>query len=359
VIGIAQLLRESGLDARQKDLVDLIIESSDQQVAIISDLLDYSKIEAGQMSVDTTPFDLHALLAGAVATFRSQAWGKGLSLELDVDDSVPVAVASDPLKINQILTNLLSNAVKFTPSGGQVLVQASAIGTEVELSVADSGIGMSEEQIGIVLVPFSQGDASITRRYGGTGLGLAICKDLVDLLGGRLEFTSQEGEGSTFRVLLPFEGASGAATDTASGEPGHDFDGSDVLDVLVAEDNRVNARVITALLESSGCRPTVVPDGAQAVAEYTARAFDLVVLDLHMPVMDGISVAEFIRAHEREHGISAHQVVALTADVHEATRRRCMAAGFSEFLTKPVGKPEVLRMVARARELRLSRAAGQ
>lgn len=348
VIGIAQLLKETPLEGRQLELVDLIIESGSQQVAIITDLLDYAKIEAGQAEVEQRLFDFPEMLANVVGTYQAQAYRGGVTLELTPVPSVLGGVVSDSLKISQILSNLISNAIKFTPRGGSVTVTADRMGRDVHLTVADTGIGMSAEQVEKLFAPFSQADASITRRYGGTGLGLAICHDLVTLLGGELSVESTEGAGTRFGLRLPI--AEDVAIDGDHDGAEVDWDSEvgsrETLAVLVAEDNKVNAMVISAMLESLNCRVTLTSDGAEAVAAYLAEDFDLLLLDLHMPVMDGLKVVELVRTHERSRGLVGIPIVAFTADAYDETRRACLAAGFSEFLTKPALKKDVAQVVA-------------
>ncbi|MDQ1307831.1 MAG: hypothetical protein QG671_3665 [Actinomycetota bacterium] len=262
---------------------------------------------------------------------------------------------SESLKISQVLSNLLSNAIKFTPSGGSVLVTADLAGRDLHLSVADTGIGMSAEQLQKLFAPFSQADASITRRYGGTGLGLAICRDLVTLLGGELSVESAEGVGTQFGLRLPLavDSPTEVDPDPAVDRWPAELGSEAALEVLVAEDNKVNAMVISAMLESLNCRVTLTSDGAEAVAAYLAEEFDLLLLDLHMPVMDGLKVVELVRSHERSHGLAGVPIVAFTADAYDETRQVCLAAGFSEFLTKPALKEDVARVVADAFQVRL------
>ncbi|HQZ84873.1 MAG TPA: ATP-binding protein [Actinomycetota bacterium] len=355
VIGIAQLLKDTQLDRRQLELVELIVESGSQQVAIITDLLDYAKIEAGEAEVEQRSFDFSGLLTNVVGTYQAQAFRSGVRLELAPVPADLGRVVSDSLKISQVLSNLLSNAIKFTPRGGSVLVTADLAGRDVHLSVADTGIGMSAEQLQKLFAPFSQADASITRRYGGTGLGLAICRDLVTLLGGELSVESAEGVGTQFGLRLPLAVDSPAEVDPdpAADRWPAELGSKAALEVLVAEDNKVNAMVISAMLESLNCRVTLTCDGAEAVAAYLAQEFDLLLLDLHMPVMDGLKVVELVRSHERSHGLAGVPIVAFTADAYDETRQVCLAAGFSEFLTKPALKEDVARVVADAFQVRL------
>lgn len=357
VIGVAQLLREEVESARERELVDLIIESGNQQVAIISDLLDYAKIESGQMSVERRQFDLSRVLGNVTATFTAQAGRRGVELVTDIDPAVPRAVISDSVKLSQILFNLLGNAVKFTAAGGTVTLQVGlqnpgetlADGMpRLRFEVRDSGIGMSAEQVDRLFTPFMQADASVTRRFGGTGLGLVITRELVTLLDGELSVQSELGLGSTFTVTLPLRLAVPAAAPVTPRAPAAPEAGDmPARRILVAEDNRINALVVRRMLEGLGATVQVVGDGREAVAAWdTAELpFDLVLLDLHMPEMDGMAAVARIRALEAEGSQAPTPVVALTADAFEETRRSCLAAGFDSFLTKPLDRELLTRLV--------------
>jgi signal transduction histidine kinase/ActR/RegA family two-component response regulator len=368
VIGVAQLLREEVAGARERELVDLIIESGNQQVAIISDLLDYSKIESGQVSLERRRFDLNRILANVTATFHAQAQRCGVQLTTEISPSLPSLVISDSVKISQILFNLVGNAVKFTPAGGMVTLRAAAVTTpepqggpggqaKVRFDVIDTGIGMSPAQQERLFTPFMQADATITRKFGGTGLGLVITRELVELLGGSLEVHSSQGAGSRFTACLPLTLAGETpalpkgTTEPAPGDPMNPPEAPKtthprVQRVLVAEDNRINALVVRRLLEAQGVVVDVVADGQQALSAWEQRRYDLVLLDLHMPGMGGIATVTRIRAAEARDSLAPTQVVALTADAFEETRRTCLAAGFDSFLTKPLDRQELARLIA-------------
>lgn len=359
VIGMAEVLRASDLTADQREMVDLIIEAGTQQVDIVTDILDYASIESGGLSAKIERTDLAALVAAAVAPFRSRAQAKGLQLRIaEPEPAAPATVDTDPAKLRHLLNTLLSNAVKFTPTGGTVTVALGRLDAHPVIHVADTGIGMPPEVVDGLFEPFAQADTSITRRFGGTGLGLAICRELAGVLGGRIDVSSQEGVGSTFTVVLPAidDGAGSAPADAAAPHGSEapaavDPPGSEApLRVLVADDNTINAIVVTKMLSGFGCDVTTVADGAAAIEAFDAGEFDLLLLDLHMPERDGTEVVRHVRATEARGGRSAeHVVVALTADALEETRRRCLAAGFSEFLTKPVRRQVIAEVVQRAR----------
>lgn len=375
VIGVAQLLRDVVTEPRARELVDLIIESGNQQVAIISDLLDYSKIEAGQMSVERRAFDLNRMLSNLVATFSAQAANRGIRLVTELAADLPRTAISDSVKVNQILFNLVGNAIKFTPQGGAVTLAVSHAPLAPESSaaaggsglvgsggpvlvcfrIADTGIGMTPEQLDRLFTPFMQADTTVTRRFGGTGLGLVISKELVELLGGTLQVSSEHGRGSTFTVSLTMQLAAPPATQGAGGSapvaaappvaPAGRPASRQPLRVLVAEDNRINALVVRRMLEGMDALVQVVGDGRAALSAWEAEDFDLVLLDLHMPELDGIGAVAEIRRREAQRECVRVPAVALTADAFEETRLACLAAGFDSFLTKPLDRAQLVELI--------------
>lgn len=374
VIGVAELLRETDLSDEQQHLVNVIIEAGGQQLAVVSDILDYVSLESGEMPVNSSTVDLTGLLKSVLKATRPLATAKGITLNarLPASDPLPACVATDASRLRQILDSLLSNAIKFTEPGGAVELSAATGEEFVTLRVSDTGVGMSESTLATLFEPFEQADGSPTRRFGGTGLGLAISKELADLIGARIEVSSRVDAGSTFSVLLPRmadqqpqptataagAGAEGRSEQSPAQGAQSAIAGEEApagLAVLVADDNRINAVVITKLLESLGTTVTTVADGRSAIEAFDSDNFDLIVLDLHMPNLDGVDVVRHIRIVEVDQGIPAHLVAALTADVLEETRQRCLAAGFSEFMTKPVRREEISALVERARELRSAR----
>lgn len=361
VIGIAELLRASDLDEEQRDLVDLIVESAGQQIAIVTDILDYTTVESGGLAARPSPVNVGELLSSVAGVFAPLCVTKGHTLMVTPSTDLPERIISDPVMLRQILTALTGNAVKFTPSGGCVELSARQRGADIAMSVRDTGVGMEATRAQAMFEPFVQGDASSTRRHGGTGLGLAIVRQLCNLLDARLEVDTALGEGTTVTVVLPQQVASeprrpdpappAAETSASAAAPSM----RTPLRVLIADDNRINAIVITKLLEGMGCRVTSTVDGAEAIEAFDTGIYDLIVLDLHMPQVDGIGVVEHIRAVERAQGADAHLVAALTADALGETRERCLAAGFSEFLTKPLRKDVIAGLVARAADLKARR----
>ena len=309
-----------------------------------------TRLEAGTLSVGSEPVELRRLVADAARLMHAQAGAKGLALQVHVDAAVPERVLQDATRVRQVLYNLLSNAIKFTDHGiVRLEVQRSAVQGQDELvfAVIDSGIGIDETTRGRLFQRFSQGDDSRVRRHGGTGLGLEISRNLARLMGGDLTVQSSPGHGSRFELQLPLRLAEGAATaPAAAAEPA--AAPARALRVLAAEDNAVNREVLAAMIEVDGHQITFAENGLQAVQAMQAMRtppFDLVLMDLHMPELDGIGAARAIRALG---GPAAKvPIVALTADAFSETRARCLDAGMNDFLSKPVGLAELTQLLAR------------
>jgi len=366
VIGLADLLAAGPLAPEQCEQAETIRRSGEVLLTILNDILDWAKIEAGRLDVERLPVDARAAAADTFALYRSRARDQGVKLVLDWPDTVPRRVQADPMRLRQVLLNLVSNAVKFAP-GGTVTVAArrdtgDTGGGRLAIAVQDTGIGMDEIQRARLFQPFTQGDASTTRRFGGTGLGLAITARLLEAMAGTIAVASTPGAGSVFTVSLPLAG--GLAAGTADGEAGPARPSMPPISpisqtspvspasrpdhrrrVLVAEDSPVNRQVAQAMLEYLGAEVECVEDGAQAVAATARAAYDLVLLDIYMPELDGLAAARAIRA--REAGGPRLRLVALTANAFAADRQACLAAGMDGFLTKPLTL-ETLRAVLQA-----------
>jgi PAS domain S-box-containing protein len=359
VLGFANLLRDTKLDDEQRDFVRTIEDSGQNLLAIINDILDFSKIEAGAMTLEDIPFDLSGALEEVVGLMAGRAEEKHLDLGLSIMPNVPRRIVGDPGRIKQILVNLIGNAIKFTISG-YVHVEVTALSKddnyELQISVRDTGIGISQAAQAVLFQKFTQADASTTRRYGGTGLGLAICRQLVDLMAGKIGIISTPGAGSTFWFAIPVEVA--AATDfnaapkeIAAAPPAHSAIGAptafSMMRVLVVEDNSVNQKVAVRLLERLGCRVDVAGNGAEAVQMATRLPYGLVFMDCHMPEMDGFEATLEIRRHENERGLRAMPIVALTASVLQEDRDRCQSAGMDDIIGKPVQPAELAQLLRR------------
>jgi signal transduction histidine kinase/FixJ family two-component response regulator/HPt (histidine-containing phosphotransfer) domain-containing protein len=335
VLGMLSLLRESGLNARQVDYVRTASESADHLLVILNDILDMSKLESGTLQLNPQPVNLQRLMADIEALMRPQAAAKGLAWHATVDRGLPAQVLADATRVRQVLFNLTSNALKFSDAGS-VMLDAKQRGDQLTFSVADTGIGMDQAALDRLFQRFSQADQTPSRRHGGAGLGLEISRNLARLMGGDIEVTSRPGEGSTFvfrfpLVPAPADTAAAKAPDTQTAAPR--------LQVLVAEDHPVNRKYLAALLDSLGHQVHFAEDGQEAVQAVRAHRYDAVLMDLHMPVLDGVAATQAIRALQ---GSGAEvPIIALTADAFSETRDRCLAAGMNGFLIKPVNVQEL------------------
>ncbi len=332
IIGFANLLVDTPLTDEQRQFAHIIRVSSESLLAIINDILDFSKIEAGKVVLESQPFELRALIDEALTLLRPRASERGLALTVSVSPTVPLAVMGDPVRWRQVLLNLVGNAVKFTEQGS-VTVEVSVVAERLVVTVADTGIGIAPDKLPLLFQRFSQADSSTTRRFGGTGLGLSICRSLIELMGGVVAVESTPGVGSTFTVTLPLREANRAQVEPhrAAGQVAQ-LAG---LKVLVAEDNRINERLIVTLLTKAGCEVEVVGNGALAVERVQQRAFDVVLMDCHMPELDGYEATRRIRLAEGEHGRRL-PIIALTASAMSSDQEACLSAGMDGFLPKPV-----------------------
>jgi CheY-like chemotaxis protein/HPt (histidine-containing phosphotransfer) domain-containing protein len=315
-------------------------ESADHLLAILNDILDMSQLESGRLTLNPAPLQLRELLAQTDALMRAQATSKSLALYLDVEPAVPEWVVADATRLKQILFNLLSNAIKFSERGSVALDVRLDPGPPERLQfiVTDTGVGMDAQTLQRLFRRFAPGDPTLQRRHGGTGLGLEISRNLARLMGGDITVQSRPGEGSRFSLLLPLQRhvpqAVSAAAARAAEPPLR------ALDVLVAEDHPVNRQYMASLLETLHHRAHFVPDGRQAVQALRQRAYDLVLMDLHMPELDGIGATVAIRALP-DRAAATVPIVALTADAFQETRERCLLAGMNDFLTKPVSPQDL------------------
>jgi signal transduction histidine kinase/ActR/RegA family two-component response regulator len=334
VLGMAQAMAAEKLPKVQRQRLAVVRESGEALQAILNDVLDLSKIESGRLEFETIDFDLAQTVRAAGEAFSAIAAERGLALDVEVDDRLGLR-RGDPTRVRQVLHNLVSNALKFTERGG-VRITARADGEGVALSVADTGVGMDEATLARLFERFAQADSSTTRRYGGTGLGLAICRQLAALMGGEIAATSAPGEGSTFTVRLPLRRV-GDAVATSGRETPQDAVAPDAaLRILVAEDNRTNQLVIQTLLGQAGVTPTLVGDGAEAVEAWRTGDFDLVLMDVQMPQMDGPAAVQAIRRLEAETGRRRTPILALSANAMTHQIAEYLAAGMDGHVAKPI-----------------------
>lgn len=357
VIGMARALQRTPLDVRQRDYVETIVRSGDSLLTILNDVLDHAKIEAGRMDLEVAAFDLRTLGRQAVKLWSETAKAKGLTLTCEAADQLPRRLMGDETRVRQIVLNLLSNALKFTERGAVTLALTAVAGADgeagVEIRVTDTGPGMTAEQLARLFRPFAQAEASTARRYGGTGLGLFICRNLAEMMGGEISAESTPGQGSTFRVRLPLPAAYGGEPE-APAETGEATE-LPPLRVLVADDNPVNLAVARALLEAAGLAIETAADGSAALDRLRDEAFDLVLMDVQMPVMSGIEAVGRIRAGEA--GPADLPVIALTADGDAAHDARLQAAGFDALQTKPIRPAELLGAISAVLDGRNERGA--
>jgi PAS domain S-box-containing protein len=357
VIGLVDALLHTELSSAQREMVELVQGSGVMLERLVSDILDVSKIEAGQLEIEIRPFDLEAELDGVVDTLRHKAQAKGLGFEVARGPAARGVFLGDCTRIRQVLTNLLSNAVKFT-AAGSVGVRIDVVETgpkggvsQLVLEVRDTGVGFAPEQTALLFQRFSQADSTITRRFGGTGLGLSICQSLVDMMGGRISVDSVPGEGSCFRVELPLtrtgdlaaRGAGQAARPAGDAEPRTGPARGRTLRVLLADDHPTNQRVVQLILAAQGAEVITVNDGAEALAAFECGEFDLVLMDMQMPVMDGLAATRAMRAHEAVAPARARTpVVMLSANAMAHHRDEAIGAGADLHVAKPITAASLL-----------------
>ncbi|MET1080191.1 MAG: response regulator [Pseudomonas sp.] len=345
IIGMTHLVLATGLDERQRDYLSKVQSSSRHLLGLLDDILDFSKIEAGKLQLDTQDFSLKRLLQEATDLLQERILGKGLDLSVRVMPQVPDQLHGDPLRLRQILLNYLSNAVKFTERGrievAVALRESSAQGLCLEFAVSDTGIGLSEQQCARLFQSFQQADASTTRRYGGTGLGLAIARQLAMLMGGDVAVRSYPGQGSTFSFTARLQLAQGPLLEEAPAlaalTQGAPLDAC----VLLVEDNELNQQVAAELLRAMGCAVDIAGNGREALALLESRHYDLVFMDMQMPVLDGLAATRELRQRPQ---LAELPVVAMTANARPEDRQACQAAGMNDFISKPF-EPQTLRRV--------------
>ena len=352
VLGVLDLLAHDELHPDQQALVDTAQRSARSLLTVINDVLDFSKVEAGKLTLDALDFDPSAVLRDVCRLLEPTAAEKGISLTVAISSEVPRAVRGDPARLRQILVNLVGNAVKFTSRGGVSVEMGARPGPDqritLDCGVIDTGDGIPADKIGLLFRSFSQGDVSTTRRFGGTGLGLAISKQLCELMGGTIEVDSTVNRGSTFRFTVCFDPAQEEAP-AAKAYPTQAIetfpDDGRPIRVLLAEDNAVNQLVARRMLEGLGAAVDVVEDGRQAADAVARERYDLVFMDQHMPVMDGVEATAEIRRAEA--GGRRTVIIALTASAFPEDRVRCLESGMDDFLAKPVARAALAELLQR------------
>jgi PAS domain S-box-containing protein len=351
ILGMTEVLLDSPLSDEQREYLGIVKTSGDNLLTIINDILDFSKIEAGRLEIEHIPFDPRKTVASIVSSMQTQALAKSLRLDLDVDTSVPPAVHGDPVRFGQVVTNLIGNAIKFTERG-RVRVRLTNLAPVnqntacLEVAVSDTGIGIPPAKLERIFEAFVQSDSSVTRQFGGTGLGLSISLQLAARMGGSLRAESEPGKGSTFRLTLPCAVAAPDAMPTVSQRRHEAPAPTPGRRILIVEDNKVNQRLLAAILKKLGHRVTVAGSGQEALDLLGSESFDIVLMDIQMPEMDGVETTRQIRA--RESGLSRHvPIIAVTAHAMAGDRERYLAAGMDDYLTKPIRRGELIAAIAR------------
>jgi TMAO reductase system sensor TorS len=352
VLGMIELLLDTRLDKKQRNIIETLRFSGETLLNIINDILDFSKIEAGKLGLESISFDLRQTVEEVVNLFSEGAHRKGLKLICRIPNDIPATLYGDPIRIRQILNNLIINAIKFTDKGKVVIhvvvVEAMENSVRMRIEVRDTGIGIPQEAQATIFDSFVQADGATTRKYGGTGLGLAICKQLVELMGGEIGVESEPGKGSTFWFTVRLKKPSRkpenlsvpvSVQGTEVEKRRDKFDAH----ILLAEDNPTNQKVAQGMLEYFGSQVDVVSNGQEVMGALSRNSYDLILMDCQMPVMDGFEASRTIRARESlgQGGLSHIPIIALTAEALEESREQCIAAGMDDYLAKPFTKEEL------------------
>ncbi|MGM0655995.1 MAG: ATP-binding protein [Thermodesulfobacteriota bacterium] len=363
IIGMTEILLSSKLSNEQEAFAINIQKSSQALLAIINDLLDLSKIEAGKLEVESIAFDLGSLLTDIKMLLISVAREKNLHLTVEIQKGARLCLLGDPTRIRQVLINLVGNAIKFTEKGGVTIMVSTSLLKEIEsqssgnkasrvdlaISIKDTGIGIPPEKQKLLFTPFSQTDASFTRRYGGTGLGLAISSNLVSLMGGTINCASKPGQGSTFSFVLPLRKAEQSVNEISLPPPARPQKTDKInLHVLVAEDNITNQDVFSTMLETFGCKVDIAATGVDAIDKFISLKPDIILMDCQMPKMDGYQASREIRKHEATLGTHT-PIIAITAHAMADDQKNCRDAGMDDFLTKPFMMKDLLDILKKWR----------
>ena len=344
ILGMASLLQDSDLKQEQQQQIKTLYSSANSLLAILDDILDFSKLEAGRLTLDSVPFSLVNLAQEVIALFDATAKSKQISLELVLDDKLSSHYQSDPGRFRQVLLNLLGNAIKFTHHGKVTLTISQVAPDLVACSIEDTGIGISPQVLETLFTPFTQADLSTTRRYGGTGLGLAISKKIIEQMAGCISVVSEEGKGSCFSFQIPLQSIDAPLTNkselpsptstdvTADKEP-------IPTRILLVEDNKVNQMVAVGLLKKLGYTCSIANNGAEGLALAETELFDLILMDMQMPVMDGVTATEKIR--QLDHPSASTPIIAVTANALPEDLKACLDAGMNDYLSKPFSKKDL------------------
>jgi PAS domain S-box-containing protein len=344
MLGMTGLLRETPLTERQRDYADKIRTSGESLLAVLNDILDFSRTEAGKLDIEIVPFSLIEVIGNVVNIFESQAAEKKIGIITTIDPELSAVLMGDPQRMTQVIANLVGNAVKFTVAGciqlGVRIRRRTETDVELEISVQDTGIGMTEVELSRLFTAFSQADASITRRFGGTGLGLAISRQLVELMGGTIRAESTSGKGTLFTVVISFLIGSGAERTNLLRCPDTRRIRFTDTSALVVEDHEINREIVVELLLQAGIKADIAINGIEAVEMVRASDYDILFMDIQMPEMDGFTATRKIRNLDRE-GVDRLPIIALSSYAIVGDREKSLAAGMNDHLTKPIN-PKVL-----------------
>ncbi|HEX2945895.1 MAG TPA: histidine kinase N-terminal 7TM domain-containing protein [Clostridia bacterium] len=347
IIGMTELLTSSSHSEEEQEYLQTVKSSSSSLLDIVNDILDFSKIEAGKMELEKVEIDLASLLDSTAKSFAHKVKEKALEFTCSADNAIPGKLIGDTVRLRQVLVNLIGNAFKFTEKG-RIEVKAALLSCEnrqavVEFSVSDTGIGIPEDKIASLFKSFQQVDSTTTRRYGGTGLGLAIVKRLVEMMNGRIEVESRLGRGSRFIVTVPFEiSEKEAAMDAADTDISFNKD----INILLVEDNRANQLLVKKLLEKKDVKVDIAGNGKEALSMLEAKEFNLILMDIQMPEMDGYEATVAIRRNES--AVGRHTpIIALTANAAEDDKNACLQAGMDDYLSKPIRSENLYKCIHR------------
>ena len=374
ILGMTELVLESSLTPEQRADLELVKASADALLHIVDDILDFSKIEAGKLDIEEVPFDLPQLVEDTLRAMELRARQKGLDVHCHIPPELPRIMKGDPGRLRQVLVNLLANAIKFTGAGAVTVAldmdQESDGVSEVSFAVSDTGIGVPAEKQRLIFEAFAQVDGSTTRQYGGTGLGLTICRRLVILMQGRMEVSSEPGKGSTFRFIVPLKHTGVAQAAPLRPLPEHVVGAGHTLwledevppplpppapaimerrrgmRVLLAEDNPVNQRLALRLLEKLGHQVTLVDSGLGVLERASREAFDVILMDVQMPGLDGLAATRQLRLRELTQGGHV-PIIAMTARAMAGDRERCLEAGMDDYLAKPIDSAQLRELLQR------------
>ena len=353
ILGMTELALATALTPEQREYLTWVKSSGDNLMRVLNDILDFSKIDAGQLSLEAIPISLVTLLDEVIALHSTATNAKGLNLHWQLEGVIPKSLLGDPVRIQQVLNNLISNAVKFTEQGEvAVHVRCDEAPDDrrvvlLHITVEDNGIGIPADKLESIFVPFSQAESSTTRKYGGTGLGLSIVDQLVKLMHGRIRVESTPGRGSRFLVTLPLQCSieqAAAAPPAVPADATADLSGKRIL---LVEDTPVNQKIGEKLLSRRGCLVTIAADGLQAIAAVEQQDFDLILMDIQMPELDGLEATRRLRARERELNLPRRPIVAMTANAMAEDRAACLGAGMDDFIAKPFRADELIALAAR------------